>query len=246
MTLSIPEDINSRSRLGVATFFRDHGFAVVPFEPSKKKPAIKGWHDLKRGNCDDAFLARWWGNGYIRDLDVMVAEPLIIIDIDGRGDPKVVVDWLQAQAHLADAPFEMTDRGAHVWLNCPDMPMASRDKERIEVFLAGGIKAELFVKGRAVRTTPSGPASGGSYSFAQTGPVPEVAWSMLQQIFWIEAGGKKTAGRLEGNALGHQLEDICAHACRGDADAVETATAVAWSALGISLPTNSNFTPARA
>lgn len=53
-------------------------------------------------------------------------------------------------------------------------------------------------------------------------------------------------GRLEGSALGHQLEDICAHACNGDADAVETATAVAWSALGISLPTNSIFAPARA
>lgn len=104
MPLSIPEDINRRSRLEVATFFRDLGFAVVPFKASKKVPLITSWPTLDVARCDDAFLNRWWGNGNSHDLGILVVAPLVIVDIDGPGDPKVALDWIRSQPHLAGAP----------------------------------------------------------------------------------------------------------------------------------------------
>ncbi len=195
MRLSIPEDINSRSALSAATYFRDQGFPVVPFESAKKRPVIRGWTELKLRDCDDEFLCLWWGNGHAHDIGVLVAAPLVIVDLDGPGDPKVVVEWIRRQPRLAGAPYEITTRGCHLWLSCPDMPVAARDEQRITSSLPGGIGAELFVKARAVRTTPSGLSSGGRYSFAQTGPVPELSWAAMRQIFGIEERAKGAPGR---------------------------------------------------
>ncbi|MFN0130835.1 MAG: DNA polymerase [Verrucomicrobiales bacterium] len=195
MTFEIPQDINERSGLGAATYFRDLGLGVVPFEPSKKRPSLKGWQQLTSAVCDDAFLGRWWGNGHARDLGVLVDEPLVIVDLDGPGDPQVVITWLHSQPQLAAAPYETTSRGVHVWLNCPDMPANIRAEERIVSTLVGGIGAELFVRSRAVRTTPSGLESGGRYRFAQTGLVPEISWSQLRKLFGIAEEIKGKAGR---------------------------------------------------
>ena len=83
MILTIPEDINCRSQLEVATYFRDRGCGVVPFGASKKNPILKGWPTLSPSSCDDEFLCRWWGNGHAHDIGVLVAAPLVIADLDG-------------------------------------------------------------------------------------------------------------------------------------------------------------------
>lgn len=195
MSFAIPPKINELSSLSAATYFRDLGLAVVPFEPGKKRPSLTGWKQISSAICDDAFLGRWWGNGHARDLAVMIDEPLVVVDLDGPGDPQVVITWLQNQPLLAEAPYEITSRGVHVWLSCPDMPANIRDEERIVSTLSGGIGAELFVRSRAVRTTPSGLGNGRRYRFAKTGKVPELPWSQLRKIFGIAEEPKGKAGR---------------------------------------------------
>jgi hypothetical protein len=195
MSIVIPPDQNSRGRLAVATYFRDLGFAVVPFEKGKKRPSIKGWPRLSPAACDDAFLGRWWGNGHVHDIGVLVSAPLVIIDLDGPGEPEIAITWMRHFAELGSAPFEITSRGIHLWLKCSDMPPEMREEERITTALPHGIGAELFVQGRAVRTTPSGLASGGQYQFAQTGPIPEVPWTQLRNIFGLVEKTKARPGR---------------------------------------------------
>jgi hypothetical protein len=195
MVIEIPTHINDLTGFHVAKLLRDSGFAVVPFTRSRKKPAMSGWRDLKVGSCDDGFLKKWWGNGFAYDIGIMVAEPLVIVDIDGPGDPQTVVEWVNRQPSLAQAPREITARGVHIWCACPDMPVGVRKEERIVAPLPGGLQAELFVGGRAVRTCPSSLENGRQYHFDVTGPVVDLKWQHLKQLFGLSEPSKGTPGR---------------------------------------------------
>ena len=196
MGIVIPDNINTFSRLQIATFFRDEGLPVIPFVAKKKTPAIKGWPSLKVSDCNDAFLKKWWGGAAVHDLAVAVQAPVVILDLDGPSTPEVVLDWVSQQSLLCEAPREATSRGVHIWLSCPSMPTALRSKGVLKSTLPGGIGAELFVSGRAIRTTPSGLSNGGRYQFDPCGPVPEISWQDLSRILGLAVETeKKPRGR---------------------------------------------------
>ena len=188
----IPNNINELARLKIATLFRDSGLPIIPFVPRQKKPAIKGWPEIELKDCNDLYLKKWWVEEN-SDLGVGVREPLVIVDFDGPGDPEVVLAWINQQPLLANAPRERTSRGAHVWLICPTMPESVRAKELLVSKLPGGIGAEAFVRGRAVRTTPSGLTNGGIYQFEQTGSLPEILWPELQKVLNLPVDFEKNS-----------------------------------------------------
>jgi hypothetical protein len=128
----IPPDLNNRSILDAARFYRDtlHWTVHALYGPNDgaetergKKPVERGWKNRKREDVTDAYLVKYFGNGHQRNVGLLVQPPHLVIDLDSKADAGAsVMAWLDTKPELAAWPRERTTGGVHLHVLCQDIP----------------------------------------------------------------------------------------------------------------------------
>ena len=95
MTTTIPEQINSFSRLDAAQFYTlGLGWAIHPLSaPNRggggtrgKKPIVKGWRNHTCADVTAGFLAEHFANGSTNNVGCVVRAPIVHVDLDSKPD----------------------------------------------------------------------------------------------------------------------------------------------------------------
>lgn len=93
--------------LTAALRYAEMGYRVFPCAPGGKRPTtVHGFHDA---SCDPAQIERWWAQYPSANIGIPT-EGLVVIDIDGEGNPWPGGDP-DRMLELAVAPMALTPRG---------------------------------------------------------------------------------------------------------------------------------------
>jgi DNA polymerase I-like protein with 3'-5' exonuclease and polymerase domains len=196
MSIQIPEYINELDPYDAATTYREFGWIVHPLKPPDqggKAPINLGWNDLTSESIELQTLKSDFNKGC--NLGLVVNPPLVVVDLDAvdeaLGHP--VDQWLSGQGSLANVPRERTNRGAHLFFECHDLPNWVRENAAgVKGVPVNGVRAELFANRQNLVVSPSTHRSGHRYRWDKTGPIPKVEWSEL--CAWFSFPNTKTKG----------------------------------------------------
>lgn len=200
LNLTIPS-APPADRLEAARLLRDLGLVVHPLygpgegEPSErgKRPRLKGYRKADfRGLTEDLDLTRYFGNGRISNVGVVVRPPHVIVDLDSKPDGGASVRrWLESRKDLAHVPREETAGGAHLHFICKDAPHIHKGVVKSNVSEA--VSVEIFTGPANVAVSPSEHPSGKIYTWITTGTVPEVSWKFLSELFGVREDVERKA-----------------------------------------------------
>ncbi len=207
----IPPDLNNRSILDAARFYRDtlHWTVHALYGPNDgaeaergKKPVERGWKNRKREDVTDAYLVKYFGNGHQRNVGLLVQPPHLVIDLDSKADAGAsVMAWLATKPELAAWPRERTTGGVHLHVLCQDIPpdvlAAAGKNQKVEARLTEAVNCEVFLGGNVV-LAPSVHKSGMAYHWEVTGPLPSVPWQELERLFSLKQEAAKEPGKRRG------------------------------------------------
>jgi putative DNA primase/helicase len=206
MNLTIPSTPPA-DRLGAARLLRDLGLVVHPlYGPHEgqdkergKRPRLKGYRKAEfRGLTEDQDLVRYFGNGRISNVGVVVRPPHVIVDLDSKPDKGASVRrWLESRKDLAHVPREETAGGAHLHFICKDAPHIHKGVVKAQV--NQDVSVEIFTGPANVVVSPSQHPSGKTYSWTATGAVPEVSWKFLTEVFHVEEKAERKSSTSGGN-----------------------------------------------
>lgn len=100
--------------LDAALFFAERGVRVFPVKADKKLPAVTGWQNAATANLDQ--IVRWWANEYRGCNLGVVADKLIVLDVDtihhGKGGKDGPATLAQLVAENGPLPATFTVKTA--------------------------------------------------------------------------------------------------------------------------------------
>jgi DNA polymerase-1 len=200
---SIPLNFPPQPYEAAMFYWQGLGWAVQPLygqnarncgpKQAGKAPILENWTSHTANQITEPLLAEWFNGEEYHNVGVVVRPPYIVVDLDSKHDQgDSVRKWLATQNNLANVPMEETTGGAHLHLICRDLPVFKNAagrlyKKALACKVNEHVDAELFFNGQNIVVSPSIHPSGKSYSWRVTGPIPEISWQELQQVFAFKA-----------------------------------------------------------
>lgn len=178
--------------------YKNSGFTIVPiYGPHEgtekqrgKAPKVKGFQKWTPDNLNDENIHKFWSDRP-SNVAILLKGPHVVIDVDSKADNGVSArEWIDNQPELANIPREDTPNGAHLHIECEDLPpFKSKTGKPFLGKLTGepcpDVTVELFhaAASHAIVVSPSIHPSGQSYRWVKGGELPRVHWTELKRIF---------------------------------------------------------------
>lgn len=194
--LQIPSEF-PQDALSAAMYYTEQGITVFPLIPPKagdhaqngKKPAIKGYKDLKHDWADEKTLKRYWGGPNPYNIAGLVPPGMVVVDLDSKADQgQTARKFIEQNPQLRDALRVHTQGGVHLWLQCPDIPALTKADGKplaapLTQVMSDSLVAELMLPGMQITLPPSRRETGHIYQWQNHGTPVQMTWEQLVQIF---------------------------------------------------------------
>ena len=192
ITKEFPRDV-----LSAAREYTKQGIVVFPLVPPKpgdkaqngKKPAIKGYKDLKLGWLQDADFTKYWGGRNPHNLGGLVPPGKLVVDLDSKADHgKTAREFIAKHPQLQNALRVHTQGGVHLWLECPNIPILTKVDGKplgssLSKAISDSLNAELMLPGMQITLPPSRRETGHVYQWLDAGEALTLPWTEVVNIF---------------------------------------------------------------
>lgn len=186
-----------KDALSAVKLYTQLGVTVFPLVPPKsgdkpqngKKPAIKGYKDLKHGWADDETLKRYWGGRNPHNLGGLVPPGMVVVDLDSKSDQgQTAREFIEQNQQFQNALRVHTQGGVHLWIKCPDIPVLTKTDGKplgspLSVTINDSLNAELMLPGMQITLPPSRRETGYVYEWHNAGEALTLTWAEMVQIF---------------------------------------------------------------
>ena len=216
----IPPEIINLSPADSFRYYRDElKCQVHPVYPPNarckdpgKQPAYKQWWETDPQDCD---LGKYFAPGRSYNIGIAPKNGLVLIDLDSKPDQgKSVQKFLEEHSELDRIPRHATRGGGHVISFCPDLPQWTNPKnggpfhKTLVSKINDKVSAELYhCERNNIVLPPRFIRAGFAYVWTVFGPIPEVEWNWIRDLFkFEEPAAHCTKASRENPSLAHQIQ----------------------------------------
>lgn len=192
----IPPDLPT-DMLSVARAYTRLGLTIFPLVPPKpgdetqngKKPAIKGYKNLKHDWADDKTMTKHWGGNTPCNIACLIPPGMLVVDLDSKADQgRTARDFIGQNPNLSTAMRVSTQGGVHIWIQCPDIPSLKKANGKhlaspLSRVINDSLNAELMLPGMQITLPPSRRETGHIYEWINPGTPLQLTWAALVEIF---------------------------------------------------------------